>query len=143
MRSWMALAIGLLVLAGCAHRPRPPEWQLGRYSFNYEVEKPEATGLVQVFNDGEFTYLQFADREAAAKTIRFIDPTSERALKVVWLDAYAKLSGVPPRLFVEQRVVGKKARAPRRSSVCLSEDKKIRNVSVAPNPGVQNVDTCE
>ncbi len=60
MKALIAATLALVLLPGCTHQPPAPEWQLGRYSFDYEIENPENTGLIQAFDDGKLTYLHIS-----------------------------------------------------------------------------------
>ena len=46
-----------LALSSCMHSPE----RLRGYSFDYTLRDREETGLIQVFDDGKKTYLQFSD----------------------------------------------------------------------------------
>ena len=88
--------VTILVVAlftGCVHRPSQPEWQLGKYSFGYVIENPGPIGLVQVFDDGITTYLQFADPQLASQCVKVRTSTVKR-LALSSVGAYLVLKGV-------------------------------------------------
>jgi outer membrane protein OmpA-like peptidoglycan-associated protein len=62
------LAAGLTV-PGCVTTPRQATAGLPGYSFEYTLKDRQATGLIQVFDDGQKTYLQFTDWSHEAPTI--------------------------------------------------------------------------
>ena len=56
----VALLLVACVLSGCVQQAPSPDWQLGRYRFNYVQDGGTALQLIQVFDDGANTFLQFA-----------------------------------------------------------------------------------
>jgi len=60
MMRWLLLVVSILCITACSHRaPLSTEPVLGKYYFNYSLTRPSQTGLIQVFDDGENTYLKF------------------------------------------------------------------------------------
>lgn len=56
------VVLACVLLGACSQRPEPmPESsdRLGHYYFGYDIERATSTGLSQVFDDCERTYLQF------------------------------------------------------------------------------------
>lgn len=99
-RPAFAVAAALLstgfMLAGCV--TTPVARGLPGFSFEYALQNREATGLVQVFDDGRNTYLQFADWDEGGPTI--LDQTGN-ALAARRQGTYAVLTGRYDRLLVK------------------------------------------
>lgn len=69
-------------ITACAGRaPVPSGPTLGRYNFNYSLEKPARTGLIQVFDDGEETFLRFLPTERHWNTLSFRSAGNEDSLE--------------------------------------------------------------
>jgi outer membrane protein OmpA-like peptidoglycan-associated protein len=67
------------------------------YSFSYTLQDREATGLIQVFDDGQKTYLQFSDWSRGSPSIFDGNGTS---LSYVRSGTYAVIAGRHERLLV-------------------------------------------
>lgn len=98
----MKTALSLIVvaaLAGCAtqHAPQPATDSIGRYVFDYTVSGGKAAQLVQVFDDGTKTYVQF-NGFAQLKPVIRTDAGAE--LPYERSGPYAVVSGVYGRLSV-------------------------------------------
>ena len=48
---------------------KPDLRDLGKYNFNYEFSGSPAIAPIKVFDDGEFTYIEFADKNAEIPAI--------------------------------------------------------------------------
>ena len=100
MKALIAVTLASVLLTGCAHRPPVPEWQLGRYSFHYEIDNPGRTGLIQVFDDGKVTYLQFADMGEGGKRVRIRIGESKAQKPFKLIGSFLAVQGVHDLLFV-------------------------------------------
>lgn len=60
MKGALVLTVLFCLLAACAPRrvAAPTAASFGRYSFSYEIENQTALGIIQVFDDGQKTYLK-------------------------------------------------------------------------------------
>jgi len=60
----LILFLLISALPGCSLNSEAPiPEKVGRYDFGYRIALREKTRLIQVFDDGEKTYLQFLDLE--------------------------------------------------------------------------------
>lgn len=89
-----------VVVSGCATlapAPKSDDSRLGQYNFAYAIEQREQTGLVQVFDDGIKTYLQFHDLVAVKP--RVTTPENE-IVKYEPMNNFAVVTGVHALLTV-------------------------------------------
>ena len=84
--------------ASCVHSPAPLQESPPGYTFDYRLGNRERAGLIQVFDDGSKTYLQFADWSHGNPTIRDADGT-----EVPWrrTGGYAVVEGRHEHLTVD------------------------------------------
>lgn len=97
----VAFLLTCVVVSGCATlvpAPKADDSRLGQYNFAYAIEQREQTGLVQVFDDGVKTYLQFHD--LAAVKPRISTPENEMGHEYEPMNNFAVVTGVHALLTV-------------------------------------------
>jgi outer membrane protein OmpA-like peptidoglycan-associated protein len=104
-RTLFAVGAGTLLAAGavvtaCVNAPVHPSAALPGYSFDYAVQNREPTGLIQVFDDGRRTYLQFSDWTGGSPSI--LDAQGD-VIPFERAGAYAVIAGRHDRLLVNVR----------------------------------------
>lgn len=55
---------------------------LGAYDFNYSVEAPSKTGVIQAFDDGKDTYLKIYRPNRGLQGLTFVETGANKPLKV-------------------------------------------------------------
>ncbi len=93
----LAFAVGL-ALTGCALRPAQPTPKLGKYSFEYQIQDRQRVGLIQAFDDGEKTFLQFSAHDEGSPIVRI--SADAPALAYTWSGPYMILDGTYKTLLV-------------------------------------------
>lgn len=71
----------------------------GKYNFNYSISGPEQVAPIKIFDDGEFTYFEFRDKNAEVPAFFLVDSEANESLvnyRVV--DGYIVLERVASRL---------------------------------------------
>lgn len=51
-----------------------------KYNFNYTISGPEVTAPIKIFDDGEFTYFQFKDKNAEVPAFFWVDDSGNESL---------------------------------------------------------------
>jgi type IV secretion system protein VirB9 len=51
-----------------------------KYNFNYTISGPEVTAPLRIFDDGEFTYFQFKDKNAEVPAFFWVDDNGNESL---------------------------------------------------------------
>ncbi|MDX2074501.1 MAG: P-type conjugative transfer protein VirB9 [Alphaproteobacteria bacterium] len=51
-----------------------------KYNFNYTISGPEVTAPIRIFDDGEFTYFQFRDKNAEVPAFFWVDDKGNESL---------------------------------------------------------------
>ncbi len=51
-----------------------------KYNFNYTIAGPETTAPIRIFDDGEFTYFQFRDKNAEVPAFFWVDDKGNESL---------------------------------------------------------------
>jgi len=121
-----------LSIPGCVTAPWRMATVLPGYSFDYKLQNREATGLIQVFDDGQKTYLQFADWNHGSPSIM---DSHKMPLSFERSGAYAVVAGRHRSLIVSARGAESVANA---SSLTL--DSSETRATVAPaTPTVDEV----
>ncbi len=103
LKPLLVLLFCMLFCAGCVHKQiEPPRAQIGKYNFAYDITKQRSTELIQVFDDGASTYLQFhvLPNKPALRT-----PTQKKPLKYRTDGSLLIVQGTYPNLTL--RVSGK------------------------------------
>lgn len=52
----------------------------GKYNFNYSIAGPETIAPIRIFDDGEFTYFEFRDKNAEVPAFFWVDRRGNEAL---------------------------------------------------------------
>ena len=78
----LASALAAFLVCACTHYPPRPEWDFGRYHFNYLIEGNGRVKLLQVFDDEKHTYFQLELPANSLPVVRKPDGRKNLQLKV-------------------------------------------------------------
>ena len=98
MKQFKACLLVGLSLAGCAVRhPSKPTADLGKFYFGYEVQGKNSADVIQAFDNGKDTFLQFGSTVDSSKvTVR--TPGSKAVLIARVVDCFLVIPGVFPEV---------------------------------------------
>ncbi len=79
---WLFLIIAISLSACSTSKLNLYSPTLGAYNFNYNVEAPSKTGVIQAFDDGKDTYLKVYRPNRRIEGLTFIEEGSKKRLEV-------------------------------------------------------------
>ena len=124
----LAAPVGACVTRGSGPEPSVP----AGYNFAYEASQQEDLGLVQAFDDGSHTYLEFREQ---IPQLDIRTNSSGPALKIHLSERYVTVDGVYPRLLVtaDDRTANILNEAAPQPATPIPEPQSSRPVPVAAN----------